>query len=647
MDKITLGNILSGFNLNKINDNFQNIQDTINNNLLGKSGDTLQGDLDVNGKYLYNLPAPSADSHPARLKDVQNAIAGIAAQTANLISFSPTPVVDATTVQGGIEQAAVAYKGALEGVASSSNVPAFEYAGALKYAPIQTGGAFSTHTFTNPVAVDMQNAVDVSPTSSGVLFRFGATGLTGGSGWSQDNYSLRNLTVVGGTPEVVTFEPWTGLLATVDNVRIMQNGDPSKYAINFKQQNWWPLVTNNVFADFLGKQGNFCKAVDDEGDSALRYSGNSRVVFSQNRLKWLALSTVGGVGFYGAAVGNKLRDNAMEGAKTAVIFGAPSAFSTVDGLYTELPFGDQVVVQLGDSVAAPNNTISLVSVKDVYANMHGFSNNRFIEPGNTSVVVNDLTLDRLYVNNLPANPQPLVRLNDLPGQKVRVGHINADDAPLVPLLATNYVAVIDRDNAALPPVNGDMVYADMNTVSLTANTQTAVARNWYAKSTQAGTYTRSASGTNRRALRQARYLGAFTFGAGATNTIAYELPRAVLYEGEVLTVQCLLNSSINLTHTISISILNSDNSRSLLKQKTVSTGASWSEHTLTFYVDPLVKDESAVLVFEVTNTTGSAANVFMTSVRFNRGAFGLCGRADTVAYDDTQAKVTTYPWISP
>lgn len=109
MAKISLASVLSGFNLNKINENFAKIEDALNNsvmyrkNIVGEDN-TLQTDLDANGKTFYNLPAPSADHHAARLKDVKNAIAGLAGVTANLINFSPNGYVLSTNVQGALEE---------------------------------------------------------------------------------------------------------------------------------------------------------------------------------------------------------------------------------------------------------------------------------------------------------------------------------------------------------------------------------------------------------------------------------------------------------------------------------------------------------------------------------------------------------------
>lgn len=107
MAKISLENIISGFNLQKINNNFQKIQAALQNqvyyrdNPLGEPN-ALLTNLDANGRAIYNLPAPSVPSQAARLQDIQNAIGRQA--TANLTAFSPTSNISATNVQGAIEE---------------------------------------------------------------------------------------------------------------------------------------------------------------------------------------------------------------------------------------------------------------------------------------------------------------------------------------------------------------------------------------------------------------------------------------------------------------------------------------------------------------------------------------------------------------
>lgn len=106
MAKVVLDDVGSGYNLQKINTNFQKIEDALNDQVLFRdnpSGEVngLESDVDVNGKRLYNLPEPVNLNEAARLKDVQDAVSGVT--NANLISASD----DAggtlwTTVQGFI-----------------------------------------------------------------------------------------------------------------------------------------------------------------------------------------------------------------------------------------------------------------------------------------------------------------------------------------------------------------------------------------------------------------------------------------------------------------------------------------------------------------------------------------------------------------
>lgn len=90
MTKIVLDNTAGGYNLQKINANFNKIQDALNNDVLWRDNpntdpNNLEKDLDTNGKRIYNLPAPIDLNEAARLQDVQNAINGVT--TANLITY--------------------------------------------------------------------------------------------------------------------------------------------------------------------------------------------------------------------------------------------------------------------------------------------------------------------------------------------------------------------------------------------------------------------------------------------------------------------------------------------------------------------------------------------------------------------------------
>ena len=75
MPHINLDDVAGGYNLSAINSNFQKIEDHINDNVLNRTNPTnlpnsMSTDLDMNGKRIYNLPAPISPNEPARLADV-------------------------------------------------------------------------------------------------------------------------------------------------------------------------------------------------------------------------------------------------------------------------------------------------------------------------------------------------------------------------------------------------------------------------------------------------------------------------------------------------------------------------------------------------------------------------------------------------
>jgi hypothetical protein len=107
MAKITLNNITNTNQVSVINDNFDKIENELQNKVLYRDNpnnepNPLVTDVDVNQRRLYNLPTPVLSHQAARLKDVQNAISG--ATQANLISFTPYGSISADTVQGAIQE---------------------------------------------------------------------------------------------------------------------------------------------------------------------------------------------------------------------------------------------------------------------------------------------------------------------------------------------------------------------------------------------------------------------------------------------------------------------------------------------------------------------------------------------------------------
>lgn len=104
MAKLSLTTIAAGYgSVDALNANFDAIEAAVENTLSrdGTTPNTMSANLDMNSKRILNLPAPVSSSEPARLQDVQDAVAG---GSAFLISFSPAGNIAATSVQGAIEE---------------------------------------------------------------------------------------------------------------------------------------------------------------------------------------------------------------------------------------------------------------------------------------------------------------------------------------------------------------------------------------------------------------------------------------------------------------------------------------------------------------------------------------------------------------
>lgn len=134
MPKIVLPDTNGGFNISTINNNFQAIQNELNNKVLYRDNpvgevNTLQTNIDANGKRITNLPVPSLPSEAARLQDVVNSVAGIV--PAQFIPFTPYLDIVSTNTQGAIQEVkndveavAIASSSGLAGKVSTSDLVA-------------------------------------------------------------------------------------------------------------------------------------------------------------------------------------------------------------------------------------------------------------------------------------------------------------------------------------------------------------------------------------------------------------------------------------------------------------------------------------------------------------------------------------------
>lgn len=105
-DKIDLSTVNT---LARIDNAFQEVATELNDKVLYRvnpdgTANQMENQIDMNSNRIINLPEPLSDNEPARVKDVQNIIAGVS--PASFLPFSPVDLITATNVQDAIRQAA-------------------------------------------------------------------------------------------------------------------------------------------------------------------------------------------------------------------------------------------------------------------------------------------------------------------------------------------------------------------------------------------------------------------------------------------------------------------------------------------------------------------------------------------------------------
>lgn len=515
------------------------------------------------------------------------------------------------------------------------------YSGEVHYRPIiPDGSQLGNFVFKSPVIVDFNSASDSLPPDLGVMFKMGDEGLTSGNHFSQDNYHLKNVTAIGGTPEIVTFEPYTGLTALVDGVRIINNGDPDKTAVNFKGQNWWPTVSNNIFKDYTDKKGNFCKAIDDGGDPSIRRSGNSRLLFTANKVNFGGAS-LGGTMLKASAVFNLIKDNACEHGENAIVFEYPSSFSVVDGLYTECFFGGGNQIVIGDKEPDPDiatMTMSGISIKNVYFNNHSQSTNRLIKSGNDTVKIESLTVDNIIVTNANIS-SPIIELNDIAGQSIYVGNVSSGVALINK--TNNAVKIIDLNNNFIKSLNGNLssTGADSATVN---NSRAKVFGNFFIQSTGSLTINRYASGNQYQKNRESKNYAAMTITTGTACGLEWQNPKYSEISGATATVQFLAKASTPVSATCIVKYKNSTGENTLSSYSIDIDGGDFQEFTIPFFAARNDNDDSVFSIDIRFENTASNIDFYACAFRLNRGDTGLCRSANDYTSAEIDANMLMY-----
>ncbi|EPJ8279259.1 phage head-binding domain-containing protein [Citrobacter freundii] len=515
------------------------------------------------------------------------------------------------------------------------------YSGEAHYQPVSDdGNAIGNYTFESPVIVDFSSTSDCVIPDSGVVFKMGANGLTSGNLFSQDNYHLKNLTAIGGTPEIVTFEPYTGLTASVDGVRIINNGDPNKTAVNFKGQNWWPTVSNNIFKDYTDKKGNFCKAIDDGGDPSIRRSGNSRLLFTANKVNFGGAS-LGGTMLKASAVFNLIKDNACEHGENAVVLEYPSAYTVIDGLYTECYFGGGSQIVIGDKEpdpAIPKMDMVGITIKNVYFNNHSQSSNKLIKSGNETVRIDRLTLDNIIVTNANVT-SPLIELIDVPAQSIYVGNITSSVALINK--TDNAVKIIDLNNNFIKSLNGNLASTGENAATVN-NSRAKVFGNFFIQSTGSLTINRYASGNQYQKNRESKNYAAMTITTGTACGLEWQNPKYSEISGATATVQFLAKASATVSAIVLVKYKNSAGGSTLASSSININGGDFQEFTIPFFAARNDNDDSVLSIDIRFENTPSSIDFYACAFRLNRGDTGLCRAANDYTSGEIDAEIAKF-----
>lgn len=185
-NKIELDSVESGYGLSKINDNFQKIEDELNNRVLYRDNtdgapNAMDNPLDMNGERIYNLPRPSSASEPLRLIDAAEIAAGgefpinltiSSSGTGESLVNDPAGVVRSiegvglvtTTVVGGtVEISTTAQNNTATNLGTGTGVYASKDGASLRFKSLKAG-------------------TNVTLSDNGSEITIASTGTTGGTG---------------------------------------------------------------------------------------------------------------------------------------------------------------------------------------------------------------------------------------------------------------------------------------------------------------------------------------------------------------------------------------------------------------------------------------------------------------------------------
>lgn len=463
--------------------------------------------------------------------------------------------------------------------------------------------------------------------------------------FNDDHYILEGLHFSGGGQMSVgiSFPHLTGLLARIKDCVFNSFGNSTSWAIEFQSRNWWPEITGCRWEVITDNNKNFVKIIDDGRNGQYRGTGNSRLSFVDNKCKWHGTG-IGGTGVYVNAVKSLISRCDFENPGVGVQLGYPSRQAEISSCYFELPLGG-TAIRLGDDTSQGSNVVSQICINDVYANLHKVG--KFIDVASASVRTTGLQLDNVILTGSPAQT-PVMHLNDLPNQWIRVGNVSATYQPIVPV-TDNPIKVIDTHGVLNRSVlNGSAsVSQSGDSFAIPADTLTPLADMWFAKTDlPASTVTRQqlSAALSKRTRHASHAIRFSPGGSGTYKSVYFMVPNLSEMAGYVCTLQLFARASaaVDLRIITKAAFTSSTIVSAELKPEIVTLDTTYQEFTIPFWLPyhaSLSKD--SWLIVELSMPDSPDWYEF-TGIRINHGEFGLCHSNDYRTESETLAAVRSY-----